>query len=130
MGDSIHVGIEVETASRSEAAKVTQEVRDWVNNMSRDCRASMEEVGESPEGGKAMGAGLEILGLTVSLFQTGAIANLVNCLATYLRERRRKVSFTVTSASGQTVTLDSENLGRDEVSQLVEQLKDIAAGEE
>ena len=70
--------------------------------------------------------GAEVLAGALTLFVTSGVAKtLVECIATWIKERRRSVKLELTDAGGARVSLAADNLGRAEIDRLVTQLSDM-----
>ncbi len=71
--------------------------------------------------------GVEVVAGTLALvLTTGTAKALVDCIATYIRERRRSVKLEVSGTSGARVTLAADNVGKAELDRLVTQLGSMA----
>lgn len=99
--------------------RVARELRSWITEHVPDARVEEPQAGPPKPGHK----GVEIAAGTLALFITsGAAKALIECVATYIRERRRSVTLEVSAASGEKVTLAAQNIGKGELDRLVTQL--------
>ena len=112
-----------EDVEDEERVRVARELRSWITEHVPECRVEDPKAMPPKPGQK----GVEIAAGTLALFITsGAAKALIECVATYIRERRRSVTLEVTGTSGAKVMLAAQSLGKGELDRLVTQLGSMA----
>jgi membrane-associated two-gene conflict system component 1 (EACC1) len=126
MAPRLMLSIQADDATEEEISGITQELATWIGEAVPDCEV-VKETAAGPEGGKGI---LEILGsLGVALLQPGALKSLIDCLAVYIKERRREVSIKVENGAGASVTLRAGGIKAGELDDLLGQLRQMMAGD-
>jgi hypothetical protein len=121
MAEGLQVVIATEGMSEQTRNDLARELHRWIQQNIPQVRI------ETPEReGKPGEKGAEVIAGTLALFfTTGVAKSLVDCIAAWIRERRRAVKLEVTDSSGAKMTLSADNIGRPELDQLVTQLSVI-----
>lgn len=97
-------------------AAIARELRRWILDNAEEVRVE-EPAAQAPQPGQK---GIETLAGALALFLTGGAAKaLIDCMATYVKERRRGVKLEVSDASGAKVSLSADNVGRAELDHLI-----------
>src|SRR5437870_2970044 len=99
MNEALRLVVHMDRATEEEVVDITRELCLWINEVVPSCHASPQQSEPGREGAKGMELGL-LGALTLVFLRSGALNDLVNCLATYVKERRPKVSLTVESPAG------------------------------
>jgi membrane-associated two-gene conflict system component 1 (EACC1) len=126
MSTPLQLCIEAGDASPEELAAITRELHTWITNTVPEVRTSFPAPAPPRPGDK--GVEIEIGTLVLAFINAGAATALVNCLMTYIKERRRSVKLEVKDATGRAVSLAADNIGRSEVDGLLRQMGDLARG--
>ena len=124
MPDGVRLVVATEGMPEKQRAEIARELRKWI-------KQNVPEVEvKTPEGAPQAGQkGVEIAAGTLALlFSSGVAKALIDCIATYIRERRRAVKFEVSDSTGAKVTLSADNIGRPELDRLVNWLGDQPKG--
>jgi hypothetical protein len=122
--NALELSIHADATNGEEIAEIGRELQAWISRTVPGCQAEPVRSTARP-GSKALDLGF--LGpLSLVFLQSGALRELVNCLATFLKERHRKVSFSIKAPDGKEITMEVDNLGRSEIESLVRQLGDLA----
>ena len=125
MSSTLQLSVRAESMSDEEVAVITRELSQWINENAAGCRAAAVTAGPAPEGAK--GFDLAILGmLSLEILKTGVLGDLINCLSTYVTQRRRTVSLTLKNNQGKEVEIKAENLGSRELADLLRQVSELA----
>lgn len=105
-------------------AEVTRELDDWIRRTTPTVRTARPAPAVPREGDKGA---VEASTLLLALINAGAATALINCLATYIKERRRAVKIEVKNAEKNTsLVIDAQNLGGEDVRKLARQLAAMA----
>jgi hypothetical protein len=124
MAHQLELFIRAGGATEDEIAGMTRELATWIGGAAPDCEV-VQQTAAGPEGGKGI---VEILGsLGVAFLQPGALKSLIDCLAVYIKERRREVSITLQTGSGGNVTLQAGGMRAGELEKLLGQLRQMIA---
>lgn len=123
MKGTLQLSVQSADSSEEEIAEFTRELNQWISENVSDCEVTEPE-GTPVSGQKGLSEAFNSLNV---LFDKLDFLNLfAQCLSTYLSERRRTVSITVSNQSGNNVSFSAENLGKTEISELVSQLRELA----
>lgn len=122
MTASLILSVQAENLSDAEVADITRELSSWITKSVPGVRASSPSPTPSP-GEKGA---VELGTLLLALINAGAATALVNCLATYIKERRKTVKLEVSSAAGESLTFAAENVDASHIDSLVRQLSRMA----
>jgi hypothetical protein len=126
MAHQLKLFIQAGDATEDEIAGITQELAAWIGEAAPNCEVS-RQTAAGPEGGKGI---VEILGsLGVAFLQPGALKSLIDCLAVYIKERRREISITLQTGSGASVTLQAGGIRAGELDKLLGQLREMMGGD-
>jgi len=125
MADGVRVVVSTEGLSDQARNELASELNRWIRQNIPQVRV------ETPEKPARKGEkGAEVIAGTLALFfTTGVAKSLVDCIAAWIRERRRGVKLEVTDASGSHVMLSADNIGRPELDRLVTQLGTLQQAE-
>ena len=123
--DQLELSVKVDDATDEEIAEINREIRQWINENVPDCRISSGQPAIARAGEKGLDLGL-LAPITLVFLQSGALKELVNCLTTYVKERRRKVSLSVQNQAGKSISIEAENLGKQELERIMQQMREIA----
>lgn len=124
MRQTLNLEIKSDAASTDELVELTREVNQWINQNIADCEIRSPE-GKIQPGDKGV---KEIFGaLNVFFEKLDVLDKIVQCLTVYIKERRRTVSITVSNQAGKSISLSAENIGKAELSDLILQIRDLAA---
>lgn len=115
--------VRIDDAPPDEVAAVTRELGEWIKSTVPQVHASPPAPGVPRPGDK--GVEIEVGTLLLAFINAGAATALVNCLMTYIKERRRSVKLEVRGPDGKGVVLDAQNLGRGEMDNLTTRLRDL-----
>ena len=112
----VRLSVSVEGGTDDEIADITHEMSAWIRDAGPSCEvAPVTASGSGNEKGL-----LTVLGaLGLKFLEPGALKALIDCLAVYIKERRRQVTVTVQVASGTTVKIDAGGIGRGELEMLL-----------
>jgi len=124
MTTPLQLTIQVDGAPPEEVASITRELNAWLTSNVPEVRTSLPAVAPARPGDK--GLELAIGTLVLALINSGAAVALVNCLTTYIKERRRSVQLEIKNAAGRAIALNADNIGRDELPELLRQLNQLA----
>lgn len=125
MNQTLQLFVHIDEASEDEIAHITRELGQWVTQTVPECEVLPQQAESMTPGAKGI---VEILGsLKILLGKLDVLDSLVQCLATYIKERRRTVGITVKNTAGATVSFQAENLGQTELRELVTQLRGMLA---
>ncbi len=110
------LSVTIDGASDEEIAKVTEDLRAWIQEAGPNC-----DVTSATEPGKPGSKGLlMVLGsLALKLFEPGAVKALANCLAVFIKERRKDVTVTVKGPDGRSCQFKAGGISHDELAMLV-----------
>ena len=128
MSEILQLTIRADEASPEELAEITRELGDWINDTTPQVHSALPDPGRPREGDKGMA--IELGTLLLAFVNAGAATALVNCLSTYIKERRRTVKLEVRDSAGKTLSFAADNLGSSEVEGLVRKMADFAGGAE
>jgi hypothetical protein len=128
MSEILQLTIRADEASPEELAEITRELDEWINDTAPEVRSALPPADRPREGEK--GVDIALGTLLLAFVNAGAATALVNCLSTYIKERRRSVKLEVRDTAGKTLNFAAENLGRGEIEGLVRQLDSFAGGTE
>jgi hypothetical protein len=96
--------------------EIARELRRWIMDNAEDVRVE-EPAAKPPRPGQK---GIETLAGALALFLTGGAAKaLIDCIATYVKERRPSVKLEVSDASGAKVSISADNVGRADLDHLI-----------
>ena len=118
----LKLSVQSADSSDEEIANITRELNKWISDNVSECEIN------KPEGipGSGQKGVTEILGSLNVLFDKLDFLNIfAQCLSTYITERRRTVNISVSNQAGDNVTFSAENLGKSEISELVDQLQGL-----
>ena len=122
MKRTLQLSVQSADSSEEEVANFTRELNQWISDNVSDCEIITPE-GTPVAGQKGFS---EILDSLNVFFDKLEFLNLfAQCLSTYITERRRTVKITVSNQAGDNVTFSAENLGKSEISDLVNQLQEL-----
>jgi hypothetical protein len=126
METHLNVSVAAPDASDEEIVGIARELAAWIATAAPECEVAQQTTA-GPEGGKGI---LEILGsLGVAFLQPGALKSLIDCLAVYIKERRREVGITLQTPSGASVTLNAGGIRARELDGLLGQLRQMIEGD-
>ncbi len=125
MNGPLELTVQVDDATPDEVAAITRELTEWIADTVRDVTVSPQAGSTTREGDK--GDPITVGVILLALVNAGAATALVNCLMTYIKERRRTVKLEVQSPAGGKVSLDAENLKGRELDGLMRQMSELAA---
>ena len=126
MEHHLKLSVTAPDASDDEIAGIAHELTVWIGTAAQECEA-FQQTTAGLEGDKGI---FEILGsLGVAFLQPGALKSLIDCLAVYIKERRREVSITLQTPSGASVTLNAGAIGARELDGLLGQLRQMLGGD-
>jgi len=123
MAPHLEMAISANDASPQELANITRELSAWINSTAPGVEAAAPAPGAPRPGEK--GAEIAIGALVLQLLNAGAITGLVNSLTTYLKERRPSVTIDLRDATGRSISLKADNVGRTAMADLVRQLDQV-----
>jgi Effector Associated Constant Component 1 len=127
MSNQLQLSVTAGSATDEEIAGMTRELAEWIGEAAPGCEVK-QQTETGPEGAKGI---IEVLGtLGVSFLEHGALSELVKCLAVYIKERRREVSISLKTASGQSVELKAGGIGPREIDNVLAQLGKMIASDE
>jgi hypothetical protein len=109
------LSVAIEAATAEEIAGITEEIRRWIEEAGPGCDVSPVTVPGRP-GDKGLLTVLGTLGL--KFLEPGALKALIDCLAVYIKERRREVVVTVKAADGTSVEIRAGGIGRGDLDKL------------
>jgi hypothetical protein len=125
MASHLLVSVVAPDATKDEVADITRELANWIGDAAPACEVAQETMA-GPAGAKGI---LEVLGsLGVKLLEPGALKSLIDCLAVYIKERRRQVSIKLQTTSGASITLRAGGVGRGELDEMLRQLQQMVGG--
>jgi membrane-associated two-gene conflict system component 1 (EACC1) len=128
MSTPLQLSVEIDDATPEELASITRELHTWITNTVPEVRTSFPAAAPPRPGDK--GVEIEIGTLVLAFINAGAATALVNCLMTYIKERRRTVKLEVKDASGRAVSLDAANIGSAEVDGILRRMSELSRGPE
>ena len=109
------LAVAMDGASDEELADVTQDLKAWIGNAAPECKVTRVTEPGKP-GSKGLFTVLSKLGL--ELFEPSALKGLVNCLAVYIKERRKELVITVTAPDGRKFQMRAGGIDHDELKML------------
>ena len=124
MPEPLKLTIRADDIPPEELSRLTSELDAWIRQTAPGVRTTRPEARPPRPGEK--GAPVEIGTLLLALINAGAATALINCLATYIKERRRSVKIEVKDANGQALSLSAENVAGDQIQQLVRELSSFS----
>jgi hypothetical protein len=117
-GFQLKVSVGLEGATDDEMAEISDELNAWIREAGPDCEVAQVTV-PGPAGARGL---LTVLGtLGIKFLEPGALKALIDCLAVYIKERRKTVKIKVQAVSGATVEIDAGGIGRGELEMLLRQ---------
>jgi hypothetical protein len=117
-GFQLELTVGLEGATDDEIAEISDELNAWIREAGPDCEVARVTV-PGPAGARGL---LTVLGtLGIKLLAPGALTALINCLAVYIKERRKTVKIKVQAVSGATVEIDAGGIGRGELELVLRQ---------
>jgi len=124
MSERLNIVVESENASPEELDGITRELLSWINETAPGAKADLVTSKSTLQGAKAIDVAL--LGvLSLHLLQSGILKEVIKSLSAYVTQRRRKVSLTVKNSNGKNVVINTENIGRQELSDLIRQANEL-----
>lgn len=127
MHQNVTLTLGADAFSDEEVANVARELCAWINEQVPPCAAKLVQAGAPRPGHKGLDLGL-LGSLTIFLVEHDILNDLIGCLATYIKERRREVSLELQAPDGTRMALRAENLGAREIHDLVRQLQASLSG--
>jgi hypothetical protein len=126
MAPQLQLSVAATDATDDEIAEIARELTTWIGDAAPEC-AVVQETATGPRENKGV---VEILGtLGVALLQPGALKSLIDCLAVFIKERRREVCITLRTNSGGSITLKAGGVGARDLGGLLEQLRQMMGGD-
>lgn len=116
------LSVAIDGATAEEVSTITEEVSRWLRQTGPSCDVSrVTTAGAAGEKGL-----LTVLGtLGLKFLEPGALKALIDCLAVYIKERRRDVVLTVKAADGTSVEVRAGGIARGDLDKLARIADDL-----
>jgi hypothetical protein len=129
VAEQLKLMVTAEGMPPEDLAKIARELDAWILRTAPGVVTTAPKAKPVREGDK--GSPVEVGTLLLALINAGAATALINCLATYIKERRRSVKLEISDPNGRKLSLAADNVGDSQIKGLVSQMSRMAnpAGE-